>query len=538
MLFRRLQTTLLIAAIASTAVFASGEGEEAPEDQEPKVLTYAVDYDPPSIDPQRNYAGFGELIASNIHVGLVMTDERMEPVPGVAERWEISPDGKTYTFYLREDSKWSDGTDLTADDFYYAWQRVLKPETGSKYVTMMFSIVNAEAIFNGEADPDTLGVELIDDYTIRVQLTGPLPYMLQNFAHGAFMPMREDVISEDPEGWALDPATNIGNGPFVLAAYDMNDQIILQKNPYYFEADKVHLDEIRFVTIPEGSTALAAFNSGEIDGFDFIPTSEVPRLLAETDEIHLNPRVRSLHCYINNNATPVDNVKVREALSRAIDREELAEVMGLNRTPATGYVPLGLYAEGEDFREAGGDLGISTTAEPDRARAALAEAGYPNGEGLPTITVTMASGYSRAVETIQEMWKQVLGVEVELNVVEGRVLADTRRSGDFQIAMGGWSAQIFHPIYFLDQLFSSGGSNYPQYDNPEYDDLIREAKTEPDPKKVLDILHEAEEIAIGEDFALIPLYYETSRVMIKDYVTGWYTDPIGRFHFKYADIEK
>ncbi len=534
---KRFFIVVLALGIFSAAGFAGGQQQEETAVEIPQVLVFAMDYDPPSIDPQKNYAGFGEMIASNLHVGLVKTNERMEPEPAVAKSWDISPDGLTYTFYLREDSKWSDGTPLNAHDFYYAWQRLLKPETNSKYVTMMFAVENAEDVFKGEKAPEALGVEIIDDYTIQVNLTGPLPYMLQNFAHGAFMPMKKEAVEANPESWAGNPSTHIGNGPFTLESYAMNDRVVLAKNPHYFEADKVELDELHFVTIPEGSTALAAYNSGKIDGFDFMPSSEIPRLMAETDDVYLNPRVRSLHCYINNEAPPLDNPKVREALSRAIDREELAKVMGLGRTPATGYVPTGLYAEGVDFREASGDLGISTTADPERAREILAEAGYPNGEDLPTITVTMASGYRTTVETLQEMWKKVLNIDVEIETVEGKVLAQKRRSADFQIAMGGWSAQIFHPIYYLDQLYSSGGSNYPQYENPEYDALIAAAKSEPDPKKVLKILQDAEQLAIGEDFALLPLYYETSRVMVKDYVKGWYSDPIGRFHFKYSRIE-
>ena len=541
MYFKRLYAILIISVLTATAIFAGGKQEtvsDVKKPQEPKILIFAIDYDPPSIDPQKNYAGFGEMIASCLHVGLVTTTEKMAPAPGVAEEWEISADGKTYTFHLRKDSKWSDGSPLTAHDFYYAWQRLLKPETNSKYVTMMFAVVNAEDIFEGNKSPDELGVKVIDDYTIQIQLTGPLPYMLQNFAHGAFMPMREDVVSKNPENWSANAETHMGNGPFTLSSYATNDRIILKKNPNYFDADKVLLDEFDFVTIPEGSTALAAYNAGEIDGFDYMPSSEVPRLLAETNDIYINPRVRSLHAYINNEVEPMNNPKIREALSRALDRDDLAAVMGLGRLPATGYVPVGLFVEGEDFRAAGGNLGLDNESNVEMAKAALAEAGYPDGEGLPTITVTMAKGYSKTVETMQEMWKNVLNINVEIATVEGKVLSSKRKSGDFQIAMGGWSAQIFHPIYFLDQLYSTGGSNYSNYNNPEYDALIQEAKTLADPEDVLKALHKAEQLAIGTEFALLPLYYETSTVMVKEYVKGWYTDPIGRFHFQYADIVK
>ena len=537
---RSLLLVLVFLVLSSAMVFSKGQQEASVpvEPVEPKIFTYAVDYDPPSIDPQKNYAGFGELIASNINVGLVALDDKMNPIPGVAESWKISPDGLTYTFYMRKDSKWSDGTDLTAQDFYWSWIRLLQPETGSKYTNLAFPIVNAEQYTKGEVSAEDVGIKVIDDYTIEVSLIGPVPYMLQNFAHGAFMPMREDMITADPEGWAINPETNIGNGPFVLKSYGMNDRIVLERNPYYYDGANVHLDEIHLVTIPEGSTALAAYNAGEIDGFSFIPSTEVPRLMAETNDIYLNPRVRTLHMYINTEAPPMDNPKLREALSRAIDREELARVRGLGRLPATGYVPVGLSAEGEDFREVGGDLGISTTADVAAAKAALAEAGYANGGAVPAITVTMAADYRQTVETIQEMWKKNLGVEIEIETVEGRVLSNMRKSGEFQIAMGGWSANIFHPSYYINQIESTGPSNYSNYTNPAYDKLVAQARIEPDPKKVLDLLHEAEQLAIGQDFAIFPLYYETSMVMMKEYVKGWYSDPIGRFHFKNIDIQK
>ena len=180
---------------------------------------------------------------------------------------------------------------------------------------------------------------------------------------------------------------------------------------------------------------------------------------------------------------------------------------------------------------------MSTKADPEAARAALAEAGYPNGEGFPKITVAMTGAYSTWVEAIQEMWSETLGIEIEIQTVEGKVLSTMRKSGEFDIACGGWSANIFHPSYYINQLESTSTTNYPNYSNPEFDALVAQARTEPDPKKVLDLLHQAEEIAIGQDFALLPIFYETSRIMIKNNVTGWYSDPIGRFWFKYADIE-
>lgn len=528
----------LMIAFTIMAAFSMPQEAFAAPASGKKIFTYSIHYDPPTIDPQKNFAQRAELIALNLHEGLVTTDETMTPVPGVAERWEISKDGLVYTFYLRKNAKWQDGKNVVADDFYYAWQRAIQPKTDSKHVNLVFFIKNAEDIFKGKKQPSELGVKVINDNTIQVTLSSPIPYMLQTFAHGVFFPMRKDVVEANPDSWAQKPSTSMGNGPFYLKEYSMNQRIILAKNEYYWNKNRVKVDEIHFVTIPDNSTTLAAFNAGEIDGFDNIPASEIPRLMMETDEIKVEPQVRTLYYAYNVKAEPFTDRRVRQALSLAINKKELAEnVMKVGRKGATGYVPTGLYAEGEDFRKAGGDLGITVTGDVPKARKLLAEAGYPEGKGWPAdVKITMSSGYRSAMEAIQEMWKKNLGISVKIETVESKVLADRRTTGKFQISVGGWSAQIFHPIYFLEQITSDGGSNYPQYNNPEYDKLIEQSKMEPDPKKVLEILHKAEQLGFGTDFALVPLYYETNYVMIKNGVTGWYTDPIGRVHIKYVDV--
>jgi len=503
-----------------------------------KIFIYAIQYDPPSIDPQINFAQRGELIALNLYEGLVSTDEKMTPIPAVAERWEISKDGLVYTFYLRKNAKWKDGKPIVAGDFYYAWLRALNPKTNSKFANLLFFIKNAEDVFRGTKPASDLGVKVVNDTTLQMTLSSPIPYMLQLLAHGVFFPMRKDIVEANPDSWAQKPETSMSNGPFYLKEYAMNQKTVLAKNENYWNKEKVKVDEIHIVCIPDGNTALAAFKAGEIDGFDYIPASEVPRLMMETDEIVVEPQVRSIYYAYNCDEPPFNDPKVRLALSLAINKKELAEnVMKIGRKGATGYVPYGLYAEGEDFRKAGGDLGLTVTGDVARAKKLLAEAGYPDGKNWPAdIKITMSSGYRSAVETMQEMWKKNLGIAIKIETVEAKVLTDRRNTHKFQMAVGGWSAQIFHPIYFLEQITSDSGSNYPNYRNPAYDALIDQSKKEPDPKKVLQILHQAEQLGFGNDVPLVPLYYETNYFLIKKGVTGWFTDPIGRVHMRWIDV--
>jgi oligopeptide transport system substrate-binding protein len=503
-----------------------------------KVFTYAINYDPAGLNPQKNYAQRGQLVTMNLYEGIVRTDERMVPIPGVAERWTISKDGLVYTFYLRKNAKWQDGKSLNANDFYWSWLRAVSPKTESKFSNLMFCIKGAEGLSSGKSTVADFGVKVLDDYTIQVTLVGPLPYFLQQLAHGVYFPQRKDVVEANPDAWSEKPETSMTNGPFYLKEYSMNQKIVLAKNPNFWESAKIKVDEIQFVVIPDNGTALAAFKAGDIDAFDSLPTAEIPKLMMESDEIKVDPIVRAEYLAFNVNTAPFTDKRVRQALALAINKKDLAEnVLKVGRKGATGYVPSGLWVEGEDFRKVGGDLGMPITGDIARAKKLLADAGFPDGKGWPEgLAITISSGFKTAAETVQEMWKKNLGIAVKVEVVENKVATERRNTKKFQMAMGGWSAETFHPIYFLNQVYSESNSNYPGYKSPEYDALIKQSLVEPDPKKVVAILHQAEQLAFGVDVPLIPLYYQTSPYMVKDGITGFMSDPIGKFLMWYVDV--
>lgn len=511
------------------------------ETKEPSVLVFNAASDPPTLDPQLNTKSNGSLINVNLFEGLVRTNTNNEQVPGVAEKWEINEDGTVYKFYLRDDAKWTDGKPVTAYDFEYAWKRAINPENHVKYVNHMFYLKNAEAIYKGEKSMDELGIEVIDDKTLVVTLEAPIPYMLEMFSFGVYKPVRKDIIERNPDNWTAYPETCISNGPFKMIEYKMNEKIKLEKNENYWDKDKVKLDELHFVFIEDAGTALSAFNAGEIDGLLSVPTREITKLRIENDEFHVLPRLRVYYAAFNVTKFPFDNPKVREAFVKAIDREKIVNTVSLGgEVPASGFVPYGLTVNGEDFREVGGDFGISSKVQIEEAQKALAEAGYPNGEDWPEnveYLYNTSETHKKIAEALQEMWKKNLNIDIKLVNVESKVHSERRHNGKFQIARAGWGADYNHPMTFLDLFTSEAGNNTPQFRNPEYDKLIREAKLAIDPKDCIKLLHEAEEMLM-DNWVVCPIYYSTQTIMMKEYIKDWNISVFGDINFDEIYLEK
>ncbi|SHJ99202.1 peptide ABC transporter substrate-binding protein [Paramaledivibacter caminithermalis] len=512
---------------------------EAPK--EPQVITYNLEADPETIDPQLNTSVGGSIIISNMFEGLVTFDENLKPVPGAAESWEISDDKLVWTFHLREDAKWSDGKPVTAQDFEYAWKRAVTPETACEYAYQFDLIKNGTKCYQGEVPVDELGVKVIDDKTFEVTLEAAASYMIEIFGFPTLYPVRKDIVEKDPEGWSFNPETAVSNGPFKLASYTQNDVMKLVPNEEYWGRDNVKLDELNFVFITEQSTALSAMEAGDLDGIDNVPNQEIPRLQAENEDFIIAPHLGTYFYVFNVEEKPFDDVKVRKAFSKAIDRNAIVTTVTLGgQVPATGFVPLGIMTGGEDFRKAGGDYGVDPmAAQVEEAQKLLAEAGYPNGEGFPKVTLkyNTSENHKRIAEAIQEMWKKNLNVEVELENMEWRVFIPARQNGEFQIARHGWIGDYNHPMTFLDMFLSDSGNNDAQWKNEEFDKLILEAKVTADEKKAAELMHKAEDL-IMEDQIVMPIYYYTHPMMMGQHVKGWYRSPLGSMYFKNAYVEK
>lgn len=525
-----------------------GDGGTAPE----QVLNWNLGADPKTLDPQLNSASDGGYVINNIFEGL-MREVNGELQPAAAERYEVSEDGLTYTFYIREDAKWSDGEPLTAQDFEYAWKRALDPETASEYAFQMYYIKNGQEYFNGEASRDDVAVKAIDEKTLEVTLVAPTPYFLSLTSFYTYMPVRQDAVEQDPEGWAKNPEIAISNGPFKLAEYTTGDKIILEKNEYYWNADSVKLDKIVATMIVDESTILTAYESGDLHAIDTMPNQEIPRLIAEDPTFKIFPQIGTYYYVFNVDKEPTNDPKVRRALALAIDRKAIVEqVTKAGQEPATGFVPGVLtLSDGTSFREAAGDYGINPNgANVEEAQKLLAEAGYPNGEGFPTIEVlyNTSEGHKAIAEAIQEMWKQNLGIDVTLTNQEWAVFQDTRHSGNFNIARSGWIGDYNDPMTMLDLWTSYSGNNDAQWrwkeyghdnnlnpENEEFDKLIEEAKTTTGEERDQAML-EAEKIMMDEMITL-PIYYYTDPVMVKENVVGWEKTVLGHWYFGNAEIQ-
>ena len=527
----------------------SGEGFE---------MTVNIASEPQTIDPALNSAVDGAIMISHMFEGLMRWDDSgAETVgsdgtcnnavlaEGQAESYEKTPneDGTvTYTFKLRDDIKWSDGKDVTAQDFVFSWQRLVSPETAADYSYMIDCVVNANEIMNGEKEPSELGVKAVDEKTFEVTITSDLPYFLEICAFPATFPVREDIVSNAQ--WTYDPATYVSNGAYKMSERVTNDRIVMVPNEYYYDVDSLGPQKLTFKLMEDQNAMLNGFNTGELDFIESMPTDEVAGLLASGD-LKIVDYIGTYYACYQTQKAPFDDWRVRKAFTLAVDRNRIVtEITQTGQVEAGGYVPAGVYdaagATGDDFRTVGGDYydpyKEAYEANCEEARALLAEAGYPNGEGFPVVEYLYNTddSHKAVAEALQNMWQEVLGVKVTLNNQEWATFLQTRKDGDYSIARNGWIADYNDPMSFLDMWLTGGGNNDAQYSNAEYDAKIQAAKASTDPAERMQLMHEAENILIEEDWVVNPLYFYTQKYMLADGIQGMYYTPLGYFFFDHC----
>lgn len=510
------------------------------------ALIYNLGEDPETIDPTLNTSSGAGSIIDNAFEGLMRLDENEKAIPGVAESVDESADGLVYTFHLREDAKWSDGQGVTAKDFEYSWVRALTKETAAEYAYQLFYIKNGQKFNEGKATRDELGIKVIDDYTLEVTLESPTAYFKELTAFTTYMPLREDIVSADPEGWALDPATYVSNGPFKLVQWDIKDQLVFEKNEEYWNAKEIKLPGVVFKLVTDQNTAYASLKAGDFDMVDTVPPSEIASGQEEgLVTIYPNLATYMLVLNVGKQSTLPEDVKkvlndpkVRRALSISIDRKAIVEnVTKSGQVPAYSYVPKGiLNEEGKDFADK--EYYDANQANVEEAKKLLAEAGYPNGEGLPTLEFmyNTEGDHKLVAQAIQQDWAKI-GVNVELVNQEWKVFLNTRQEGQYEIARHGWSGDYVDPMTFLDLWVTGGGNNDAGYSNAEYDALVNQAKAEGDEAKRWELMRQAEDILM-EDMPIIPLYYYTKVKAAKPEVKGVRVSTLGHVFFDKAYIEK
>jgi len=540
---------LLLAFCMVFALAACGGGGEEPDGEATLDLSVCFASEPSTIDPALNTAVDGAIMLQHTFEGLIKWVDDGEGnatlAPGMAESWDVSEDGTVYTFHLREDALWSDGEPVTAYDFEYAWKRVVDPETAADYSYMLDCVKNGPEIIyddNGTMSPDDLAAVALDEKTFEVTLHTAIPYFIEIAAFPATFPVRQDIIEEYGDQWTFDPATYIGNGPYMMSEWVHNSYIMMVKNPNYYDYDKLGPDSIKFALMDDNNAILAAFNSGELDFAENPPVDEIPALL-ESGQLKVADYIGTYFVCFQTQKEPFDDPRVREAFSLVIDRNYIVnQISRAGETPAGGFVPNGIYdaeGPGSDFREVGGDYysmdDADYAAKCDRARELLAEAGYPNGEGFPIVEYlyNTADNHRAIGEALQNMWQTELGVQVTLTNQDWAVFIDTRKNGDFTFARHGWIADYNDPISFLDMWITTSGNNDAQYNNPEYDALIARAKATADVTERMSIMHEAEDMLMAEH-VVAPIYFYTQPYMVADDLQGWYYTPLGYFFFAYA----
>ncbi|MBE1552966.1 peptide ABC transporter substrate-binding protein [Sporosarcina limicola] len=516
------------------------DAKDTPGSSDSQKIVYVLNNEADKLDPGLTAETYAAPILSNAFEGLVQMDENYEPQEGVAKSWDVSKDGLVYTFNIREDAKWSDGTPLNANDFLYSWTRVMTAATASDYSFMMYPYIkNGEKFYNGEVDVDQLGVKVVNDTTLEVTLESPVPYMMQMFAFSSYFPVQKSAVDKDPDAWHRNPETFISNGPFKVKELKFGESYTLVKNENYWGKDDVKLEEIKFSIVPELATGLTAMESNNVDGINGVPTAEIARLKANDDRFIVLPALGTTYFLLNNKVKPLDDEKVRKALALAINRKEIVEnVTQGGQEPAFALIPGGMILEGQDFREAGGTYGLTETGDIEEAKKLLAEAGYPDGQGFPKLTLKYYSNDTakKVTEALQQMWKKNLNIDLELKSAEWKVYRKEVEVHDYDIGNMGWGGDYAHPMTFFDVFASNSPNNMTNWTSEEYDKHLELAKRELDPSKSIEAMHNAEDILMNE-MRILPIYHSTNVMMMAEHVKGWKRSILGNIYFRDAYVE-
>jgi len=491
--------------------------------------------EPKDLDPHIVTSVSAYNVISALLEGLVAEEADQS---GVAERWDISADLRVYTFHLRPEAKWSNGDPVTADDFIFSYRRILSPALGSPYAYMLHLLKNGKAYNLGTLDDfDQVGAKALDDHTLELTLETPTPSFLSQLNHWSWFPvhpptiLKYGAIDEIGTQWTQ-PGNFVGNGAFTLKSWRQNRSIVVEKNPLYWDAKTVRLNEIHFYPIGDHTIEERSFRAGQLHVTGTIPLQRIQYYKEKHPELlRLDPYLRSYYYLLNVNKPPLDDVRVRKALAMAIDREQIAKfVTRSGEQPAYTFTPphIGSYEPPVRF-----------TKNVEAARQLLSEAGFPNGENFPELTLLFHTSdlHTRIAEVIQQMWKEALGIHIELENVEWKVYQSRRKNRQYDIARAEWVADYVDPSSFLDVWLSGGGNNHAGWSSVEYDALLQKAAQTTDPLQRLDYFQRAETILMDE-LPIIPLLFLPSKSLIQPSVKGWNPSILDHHPYKTIYLEE
>lgn len=537
----RLTSLLTIGTLAASLLF-TGCGQRKNQVDiatENQILLFGNKAEPQGLDPH-TVEGVGEHhIIESLLEGLVTEDPKtLMPIPGQAEKWDVSPDGMVYTFHLRKNANWSNGDPVTAQDFVDSYIRLLTPSLGSRYSYMLFCIKNAED-FNEKkvTDPKQVGVRAIDAKTLEITLECPTPYMLNMMAnHYTWWPVHMPTIRKagDPyapgNNWTR-PETFVGNGPFVLKEWKPNSVIQVRKNTNYWDAATVRLNGIDFLPIESVDSEERAFRAGQLHRTEELPTAKIDSYRKDSPQfLRIDPYLATYFYRINVTLPQMKDKRVRQALGMSIDRKAIVETVTRGgQQPAYAFTP-------PDTK--GFTARAQVKFDIEAAKKLLADAGYPDGKGFPPVEIhyNTSENHRAIAEAIQQMWKKNLGVDATLRNEEWKVYMDTQNRTNYVVSRAGWTGDYPDPSTFHKTFLSDSGNNRTGWNNPEYDRLVKEASCIADEKQRYENFQKAEAILLDE-MPMIPIYYYTRVYLLHPSVKNWHPTFLDHHPYKHVYLE-
>lgn len=502
----RLCLGLAILALASLNWITGCSVE--PSGVESKTLRIAVTTEPPTLDWSLATDGVSFNVLTNLMEGLTQYNEKLEPIPAIAERWEFSEGGRVITFYLRDDVRWTDGQPVTAQQFEYSWKRLLNPKTAAQYAYFLFDVENAAEYNSGTIkDADQVGVKALSPTVLQVRLKRPVIYFPSLTTFMVTFPQRRDVIEQHGDHWT-DPEHIVTNGPFTLDQWRHEYKLVLKTNPDYY--DKLpEINRIIMYVVREPTTELTLYETGELDMAELPPVA-IPHYRTHAEYQNL-PLLRGYYYGFNVTKPPFDNARVRRALAHAIDRSQIPVILKGGEWPTASWIPKGMLGYNPD---------IGPKFDPAKARALLAETGYPDGKKFPPFSIAYNTDPTHRLiaQFVQDQWKKHLGLEVGLEDQEWKVYLKKLDIDPPAVFRLGWGADFPDPDNFMNLFISTSGNNRLQWKNKRYDHLIAQGAAEQDPKVRQSLYDEAQTVLTETDSAIISLFVAAQNVLVKPYV--------------------
>ena len=522
---------LFLLFIMMILISCGGAGKESSSSGNTKIIVNET-AEPKSIDPGLLTDQSGIAVNSLVSEGLTRQGKDGTPEPGLAEKWDVSEDGLTWTFHLRENIKWSSGEPVTADDFKFAWLRVLEPATASEYAYMLHYIKGGQAYNEGKGKKEDVGINVIDSKTLEVKLERPTAYFASLAASPTYAPIREKFFDEKGKNFALEADAMEYSGPYKIKNWKHDSNFIMVKNENYWNKDHIKIDEVEMVLVADSTAELNAFNNGEI---------ELIRLTAEQyKRYEKDPRV---NVFRNNSVWYLEynmenkflaNKKIRQALTLAVDKEEMANtiVKGTGEA-AYGIVPTGFPGESKTFREENGDSYPKYNPEEAKRlyKEGLAELGVTELPELSLI-INEAGNNKKIAEYVQEKIRTNLGANIRIEPIPFKERMARLQQKDFEIVLSGWGSDYADPMTYIDLFVTNGGNNHSSYSNPKYDELIKTANNSSDNKVRMQAMRDAEKI-LGDDMPVGVMLYSTRVIMLNPKIKNVYFKGIGAEYYLY-----